>query len=134
MKATLLYSNGEILFLVGNRYVAYKQFVIDLAKPMGSPKLNLLHGAVGVSGEAGELLDAIKKHWVYNKPLDVNNVLEELGDILFYMEIVKVELGISTLDILEANIAKLTKRYIGEKYSDASAQARADKQETGETK
>lgn len=134
MKATLLYSNGEILFLVGNRYVAYKQFVIDLAKPMGSLKLNLLHGAVGVSGEAGELLDAIKKHWVYNKPLDVNNVLEELGDILFYMEVIKVELGISTLDILEANIAKLTKRYIGEKYSDAAAQARADKQETGETK
>src|SRR5690554_4006225 len=47
---------------------------------------NLLHMTCGVSGEAGELLDAIKKHVFYRKPLDMENVIEELGDIEFYLE------------------------------------------------
>lgn len=37
--------------------------------------------ATGVSGEAGELLDAVKKSVVYKKPLDRENVVEELGDL-----------------------------------------------------
>ena len=41
---------------------------------------HLLHMAVGISGEAGELLDAIKKNAIYGRALDVNNVIEELGD------------------------------------------------------
>ena len=41
---------------------------------------------VGVSGEAGELLDAVKKAVIYRKPLDLENVIEELGDLEFYME------------------------------------------------
>ncbi len=43
-----------------------------------------LHAAVGVSGEAGELLDAIKKTWIYEEPLDLENIIEECGDSLFY--------------------------------------------------
>jgi len=45
---------------------------------------SLLHGAIGISGEAGELLDAVKKHVFYGKPLDVNNVKEEISDVLWY--------------------------------------------------
>lgn len=44
-----------------------------------------LHACVGIAGEAGELLDAIKKHWIYGKLFDAENVVEECGDILFYL-------------------------------------------------
>lgn len=90
-------------------------------------KAHLWHLATGVSGEAGELLDAIKKAAVYNKPLDIENVREELGDIEFYMRGIYLSLGISRDDVLRENIAKLSKRY--EKgYSNKAAQERADKQ------
>ena len=44
---------------------------IDIVKQLTPYNANLLHMAVGISGEAGELLDAVKKSVIYNKPLDV---------------------------------------------------------------
>ena len=83
--------------------------------------------AVGVAGEAGELLDAVKKHTVYCKAIDVENVIEELGDLEFYMEGVRQALGLTREQTLEANVAKLSKRYEGLKYSNQAAIDRADK-------
>jgi NTP pyrophosphatase (non-canonical NTP hydrolase) len=88
---------------------------------------NLLHMVIGISGEAGELLDAIKKAVIYRKELDRVNVIEELGDIEFYLEGLRQELGVSREECLAANVAKLQKRY-GDKYSDSAAQIRADKE------
>lgn len=90
---------------------------------------NLLHMAVGVSGEAGELLDAVKKAAIYVKPLDRANVVEELGDLEFYMEGLRAALGITREECLEANIDKLSKRYHQGRYTNDQAQERADKQE-----
>jgi NTP pyrophosphatase (non-canonical NTP hydrolase) len=90
-------------------------------------KAHALHMAAGVAGEAGELLDAIKKHVVYNKPLDRVNAVEELGDLEFYMEGLRQGLGITREETISANIAKLSIRYAGNTYTDAAAQARADK-------
>ena len=87
-----------------------------------------LHMTVGIAGEAGELLDAIKKHVIYNKPLDRANVIEELGDLEFYMEGLRQGLDISREETIAGNIAKLSVRYNGLKYSDAAAQARVDKE------
>lgn len=88
---------------------------------------DLLHMTVGVSGEAGELLDAVKKHVIYNKPIDRENVIEELGDLEFYMEGIRQILGINREETLEHNVAKLSKRYASMSYSDQQAQDRADK-------
>ena len=88
---------------------------------------NLLHMSVGISGEAGELLDAIKKHVVYQKPLDVENVKEELGDLLFYMSNIMQSVGLTFEEILQHNIDKLSVRYSSGVYSNQQAQERADK-------
>ncbi len=90
--------------------------------------VDMLHAAVGISGEAGELLDAVKKAVIYNKPLDRENVIEELGDLEFYMAQLRQRLGVTRTQTLAANMAKLSKRY-ADGYSDAAAQARADKSE-----
>lgn len=86
-----------------------------------------LHMAVGISGEAGELLDAIKKAVIYCKPLDRENVIEELGDLEFYMEGLRSSLGITREETLNHCRAKLAKRYHAGSYSDSQAQQRADK-------
>ena len=90
-------------------------------------KASALHMAIGISGEAGELLDAIKKWVIYGKPLDVQNVLEELGDIFFYMQGLQNDLGLTREAIIAENIKKLNKRYASGKYSNQQAQERADK-------
>lgn len=107
--------------------VRYDIFVAGLFKIMDPNILNQLHAAVGISGEAGELLDAIKKVWVYNKPLDRENVVEELGDLRFYMQAMMIYTGITEQEVLQHNADKLAKRYVGLKYSDAAAIERADK-------
>jgi NTP pyrophosphatase (non-canonical NTP hydrolase) len=107
----------------------YSDFVGYRAKRMEGPEAeihNLLHAAVGVSGEAGELLDAIKKSWIYHKPLNDHNVMEECGDALFYIQMICNHYGITITDLVEQNMEKLRKRY-PDGYSDAAAQARADK-------
>lgn len=112
----------------------YTQMVRSLKKSGEAMKeevtpqdLDTLHMAVGISGESGELLDAIKKAVIYRKPLDRENVIEELGDLEFYMEGLRDVLGISREETLEANKDKLSERFEGLKYSDKGAQERADK-------
>lgn len=90
---------------------------------------HLLHMAVGISGESGELLDAVKKAAIYNKPLDLVNVIEELGDLEFYLEGFRQGLGLSRDDILAQNISKLSTRYNSGEYSNQQAIDRADKSE-----
>jgi NTP pyrophosphatase (non-canonical NTP hydrolase) len=112
----------------------YEQFVRSIVKPghdillqITPLQASILHMAVGVSGEAGELLDAIKKHAVYQKQLDFDNVREEAGDILFYLTGLLNELGLTLNECIEANVEKLSKRYPEKRYTNEAAIARADK-------
>jgi len=107
----------------------------DIKDSITPEECDLLHMAVGVAGEAGELLDAVKKHIIYRKPLDMVNMKEELGDLEFYMERIRQICKFSREEVLEANIEKLMTsdkaRYKLGKYTDDAAQNRADK-ESGE--
>jgi NTP pyrophosphatase (non-canonical NTP hydrolase) len=99
----------------------------QILKEITPHQMSCLHAAVGVSGEAGELLDSIKKYVIYNKPLDLENVIEELGDLEFYMEDLRQRVGITRKMCLDRNEAKLKKRY-PEGFTDSAARYRADKQ------
>lgn len=119
--------------------IDYSEMVAALAKPgdeilesLSSDDCHSLHMVIGISGEAGELLDAVKKAVIYRKPLDLANVIEELGDIEFYMEGLRQGLGITRDMCIKANIYKLAlgpkARYKGGVYSDKAAQERKDKE------
>lgn len=114
--------------------VTHPELVAALTKPgadivatLTAEDAHSLHMAVGIAGEAGELLDAIKKAAIYRKPIDRDNVVEELGDLEFYMEGLRQGLGITRQEVLDHNISKLSKRYSSGTYSDKHAQERADK-------
>lgn len=107
--------------------VRYDQFVRQLFKADTEPMM-ALHAALGCAGEAGELADAIKKEYIYNKPRDRTNIIEELGDLRFYMQAVMNHYGITESEILQANANKLGKRYKGLRYTDTAAITRADKE------
>ena len=99
----------------------------DIQASLTASKANLVHLALGISGEAGEVVDAIKKAVIYNKPLDRENVIEELGDLEFHMEGLRQAIGVTREEVIDANVQKLRKRYSSGTYSDKQAQERADK-------
>jgi len=104
----------------------YEDFVDRLFQKRRANGDGLLHAAIGIAGEAGEILDAVKKHWVYGKELDRENLIEELGDLIHYYQMMCLVLNIDADVPVEANMVKLRKRYPNG-YSDAAALARADK-------
>lgn len=83
----------------------------------------LLHAGIGMATEAGEFLDALKKHIFYGKELDRVNLKEEMGDLFWYLAIACDELDVEFEPLMERNIAKLKARY-GEKFSETKAEKR----------
>ncbi|MGB1226459.1 MAG: nucleoside triphosphate pyrophosphohydrolase family protein [Poseidonibacter sp.] len=75
------------------------------------------HMVIGISTEAGELLDAYKKHKFYKRDLDTKNIKEEIGDCLWYLAILADELDYTLEDAMTDNLLKLQKRY-PEKFKD----------------
>ncbi len=73
--------------------------------------MNLLHAAMGISTESGELMDAFKRKIFYGKALDVVNVKEEIGDVMWYIAILLRELDLDFEDVLQVNIDKLKARF-----------------------
>jgi len=112
--------------IFGGNAMKFEENVKRLFVKPEDEKLRLVHAAMGIAGEAGEVADAVKKHWVYGKPLDTENVLEECGDILFYVAACLDLCGFTLDDAMTHNMEKLKKRY-PEGYTDAAAIERADK-------
>lgn len=112
----------------------YADMVTELAKSgevirnqMTPNDAHMLHMVVGICGEAGELTDAIKKAVIYRKVLDRANVIEELGDIEFYLEGLRQALQITRTETLEDNFDKLKNKRYKNGYTDAAAINRDDK-------
>lgn len=74
-------------------------------------ELRLDHAVDGICTEAGELKDILKKRKYYDKPIDKVNAKEEIGDILWYVNLMCRVLGTSIEVELERNHAKLLARY-----------------------
>jgi len=79
---------------------------------------------------ATELLDAVKKGWVYNKDLDMNRIEQCWIIQRHYMDLLYHYTGIPRAVAMHANQMKLIGpkgRYPDGRYSDKAAQDRADK-------
>ena len=105
---------------------------VDILKQLTPEDCHQWHMSSCIMGEAGELFDAVKKDVIYGKPIDRANVVEELGDLEFYIEGLRSSLNITREETLVANISKLRERYEKKTgvltYTDRAAQERADKQ------
>ncbi|MBT8387098.1 MAG: nucleoside triphosphate pyrophosphohydrolase family protein [Ignavibacteria bacterium] len=99
----------------------YNEIPERIGKPGNS---RLLHAAFGLSTEANEFMDQMKKHIFYDKELDVKNLFEELGDMLWYITVALDSIGESMENCMEANIRKLFTRYKDKKFTKSEAHVR----------
>lgn len=89
----------------------YRAEMLRTARPgMGREKL-FLNGALGLTGEAGEVADIIKKHIFHEKPLDREALIKELGDVRWYLELLAFTVGVTMEEVEDRNVAKLRERY-----------------------
>lgn len=81
---------------------------------------DLLHASMGLVTEAGEFQDMLKKHLYYGRDLDVVNLKEEVGDLLWYCAIALEALGTDFESVMQTNIEKLKSRF-PEKFTEEAA-------------
>lgn len=71
----------------------------------------LAHIALGLAGEAGEVADLVKKSQYVGRVLDMEHLVEELGDTLWYWTAMVDHIGATIPDIAYANLRKLEERH-----------------------
>ena len=74
----------------------------------------LMTAAFGISAEAGELVEIIKKMFLQGKPYIEENIIhmkKEAGDILWYMSQLCIALDTTFEELMEINYQKLSARY-----------------------
>ena len=94
-------------------YQSFANRIYELEKD-GFPTERLLTAAVGLSAEAGEFTEVVKKIIFQGKPVNEDNLFHmkrELGDIMWYL--MQACMGLETCldEIIEMNVEKLSSRY-----------------------
>ena len=80
----------------------------------GADVPRLLTAAFGMSAEAGEFTEVVKKIFLQGKPYTEENVFHmkrELGDLCWYLAQACMALDITFEEVLEMNYEKLSARY-----------------------
>ena len=83
------------------------------------PTERLLTAAVGMSAEAGEFTEVVKKIIFQGKPVNEENLFHlkrELGDIMWYVAQACMGLNVSLDEVIEMNVDKLKARYPGGEF------------------
>ena len=87
----------------------------ELAMTTLNPELNkkdvLINSVMGLCGESGEAIDIVKKWLAQGHELDREHLINELGDIAWYLAEAATALDITLEEVFEGNISKLKKRY-----------------------
>ncbi len=83
----------------------------DVIRTLAPGQNNLIMGALGLCGESGEVADLIKKSSFHGNRLNKNKVIEELGDVRYYLELMCITLGVSLKEVEALNVTKRKKRY-----------------------
>lgn len=71
----------------------------------------VINGCLGLSGEAGEFCDEVKKWIFHGKDKDEQHLKKELGDVLWYVAMICHSFRWSMDEIMQMNIEKLRARY-----------------------
>lgn len=109
----------------------YQKAAYRTKRPDQSHRDDLLNFALGLTGEAGEAGDYIKKVIFHGHEMDPEVLKKELGDVLWYVAGLATTVGLRLEDIAEGNIAKLKQRY-PQGFSFEGSQNRVDVAEGGE--
>ncbi len=100
----------------------YQQLCLRTTIHSMDEKMTHLAWSLALAGEAGELANRTKKVFIHGHPYDQDKVVEELGDILWYIAVYAHDIGVDLQEVAARNIAKLEARYPDGFSTEASIQ------------
>lgn len=71
----------------------------------------LTNCALGLAGETGQVVDLVKNYTFRGKNLDRQELIHEMGDVLWYLSQVAEWANIPLDEVAQSNIKELNKRY-----------------------
>ena len=89
----------------------YQELALTTCNKNLDKKDILINGVMGLCGEAGEAIDIVKKHLAQGHELNKEHLIEELGDVAWYLAETAYALEVDLDDVFQRNIDKLKKRY-----------------------
>jgi NTP pyrophosphatase (non-canonical NTP hydrolase) len=93
------------------KFEDYQSHVSRTMNHEASNKEALSNYSMGLAGESGEVLEALKKHLYHGHELDYSDMEKELGDVLWYLTAIANELCIDLDEVANRNVRKLQARY-----------------------
>jgi NTP pyrophosphatase (non-canonical NTP hydrolase) len=89
----------------------YQKLAMVTKNPELSGRELLINSVMGLCGESGEVIDLVKKHVSHGHPLNREKLIDELGDVAWYLAECATVLDVTLEEVLARNIEKLKKRY-----------------------
>ena len=96
------------------------EFQSNMLRTLSPVNRDLTQATLGLMDEVGELAKVVKNNRAQGHPLNINNVAEELGDILYYTAMACEVCSLNMSDVMDNVIAKLRRRYPNGFESDKS--------------
>lgn len=94
----------------------YQKEAFDLISEDGRKDM-VLNGVLGLAGESGECCDIVKKNRFQGHELNKEHLVEELGDVMWYIAETASGLGVTLEEVAQYNLDKLHKRYHGNHFN-----------------
>ena len=94
----------------------YQKEAFDLISEDGRKDM-VLNGVLGLAGESGECCDIVKKNRFQGHELNKEHLIEELGDVMWYIAETASGLGVTLEEVALYNLDKLHKRYHGNHFN-----------------
>lgn len=91
--------------------IEYQRLAQRTANKTLDPIERIRNGCYGLCGEAGECIDLLKKFEFQGHAFNQEKMLDELGDVLWYIVQTAVGIGTTLEEVAQHNIAKLKARY-----------------------
>jgi NTP pyrophosphatase (non-canonical NTP hydrolase) len=110
----------EILAFIDNKILIPNIWAVDLEEyqrdvlrttSKTSTKDMLTNGVMGLTGESGEVADMVKKYMFQGHPLSEDDLIEELGDVCYYIALIAEAVGSNINEVIRKNTIKRQDRY-----------------------
>lgn len=84
-----------------------------------SQKDEILHWAIGLSEECGEVMSVLKHHYYGGEDFNREEMIKEIGDVLWYTAALCTAAGVNMDSIAKLNVEKLLHRFPDEVFDDS---------------
>ena len=89
----------------------YQRSALRTTNPALTAQERLLDAAAGLAEEAGEVLGLVRKRAFQQREIAAEQIIEELGDLLWCLAVTADSLGVSLDSVAQANLQKLARRH-----------------------